>query len=234
MPIRHLLKVIALALAVVALYFAFHDPRLNPDDRMMGVFAGVFFFALFIGGFYSRAPAPAMSTGAGRGTAANKPVKDARYQLWVIVIALCSVAGAYVIGRRFELSIYATGAIGVGVFMVVFAASVKLHLYFRNRALRRYLMSLPHDRRMAALDAHYGGRLSKMMETPEYRKIETDVRETLDRRVRPMLERLQQHKGPLSFSAQNRIEADLAELREASNTTAQPTSPHTRRAAPRR
>lgn len=50
---RHLLKVLALSIAGLVLYLALYDPKLGEQDRVLMIFGSIFFFALFIGSFFS-------------------------------------------------------------------------------------------------------------------------------------------------------------------------------------
>jgi len=50
---RYLLKVLALLIAVLVLYLALYDPKMGEEDRVLMIFGSIFFFALFIGSFFS-------------------------------------------------------------------------------------------------------------------------------------------------------------------------------------
>lgn len=247
---RHLLKLVALSVAGITLYFALYDPDYSDEDRVLLVFSSIFFVTLFIGSFFS-AKYALFAVGAGlllnviQGAVTGKITSVFRsyhgptdihsasdmYWLgmalcfvfgigfmvyayrapkqqapdpalkqrtattaWGALIILVSVAGAYVIGRRFELD-YGRWVVGIAIFVLLTIGRAKADVYFRAKKFRRYLLSLPRAKRIAALDEYYGGLLSKMTETVDYKQVEKEVREKMEQRVKPMLDKLEKQKG---------------------------------------
>ena len=110
-------------------------------------------------------------------------------------------------------------AIGLGiiVFLVIyiFLGIIWAVIYSRieRRKFRNYLAGLPPGERLAAIDERSGGMIKKLTATPEYRQAQEELKQKLEKRMKPILDMLNT-PGPLSFSAQNQLEAEIKKLEE--------------------
>jgi hypothetical protein len=80
-----------------------------------------------------------------------------------------------------------------------------------SERFNKYLQSLPPEPRLKAIDERFGGMLTKLAATPEFKRAEEEFRQEFEKRLKPILDTLET-PGPLSFSAQNQLEAKFKEL----------------------
>jgi hypothetical protein len=147
-----------------------------------------------------------------KSTHMEKPTRDSKpSKIWIVLILVVSVVGASLIGNGFDLG---TGSwiVGIGIFIVATALWAIAYTSVKQRKFKKYLESLPPEQRLSAMDEYFGGMFSRMMQTPQYKQKEKEIREKLEQRMKSILEKLGNTAGPLSFSAQNQIQAEIKEL----------------------
>lgn len=169
----------------------------------------------------------------------EKPVRQTKpSETAVVLLVLISGAVTVVIAVYLKLGV-GIASLGIGLLVFGFLTLVwaMTEAKIKSQKLSQYLASLPPGQRFSALEEYYDGMLSRITETPEYKLKEKEFREKLEKRMKPILDQLE-NPGPLSFSARNRIEADIKELEK--ELRSKPTSEHnpalqrTRQTAPRR
>lgn len=169
----------------------------------------------------------------------EKPVRQTKpSDTAVVLLVLISGAITYVIAVYLTLGVGIVSlCIGVLVFGFLTLVWAMTQAKIKAHKLRQYLASLPPGQRFSALDEYYDGMLSRITETSEHKQMEKELREKLEKRMKPILNQLE-NPGPLSFSARNRIEADIKKLEK--ELRSKPTSEHnpalrrTRQTAPHR
>jgi hypothetical protein len=148
----------------------------------------------------------------------NKPARKQTAPDWLrALFFLLAVIGSFLIAGNTGLDTERwTIGIGIFVFLViyVFLAIIwaVISSQIERRKFNRYLASLPPGQRLAAVDERFGGMLEKLTATPEYKRKEEEFRKKFEKRLRPILDTLEKTPGPLSFSAQNQLAAEIKEL----------------------
>jgi hypothetical protein len=127
------------------------------------------------------------------------------------LILVLPVVGVLLVGNAFGLG-SGYWMVGIGIFLVFTIMWAIAYTYLKRRKFNKYLGSLPPGQRLSAMDEYYGGLISRMMESPKYKQKEKEIREKMEKRMKPILDKLENTAGPLSFSARNQFEVEIKKL----------------------
>ena len=96
-------------------------------------------------------------------------------------------------------------AIGIVVYVFLVLTWAAIHTKIETKRFNKYLKSLPPEQRLKAIDERFGGMLTKLAATPEFKRAEEEFRQKFEKHLKPILDTLET-PGSLSFSAQNQLE----------------------------
>jgi hypothetical protein len=127
--------------------------------------------------------------------------------LFALVSAFLIVGIVGIDKGRFFIGI----AIGIVIYLFLVFTWATIHTKIETKRFNKFLKSLPPEQRLKAIDERFGGMLTKLAATPEFKRAEEEFRKRFEGRLKPILDTLET-PGPLSFSAQNQLEAKFKEL----------------------
>jgi hypothetical protein len=134
---------------------------------------------------------------------------------WISALFLLSaVVSAFLIVGTVGIDkgrIYIGIAMGIVIYVFLVLTWAAIHTKIETKRFNKYLKSLPPEQRLKAIDERFGGMLTKLAATPEFKRAEEEFRQKFEKHLKPILDTLET-PGPLSFSAQNQLEAKFKEL----------------------
>ena len=140
------------------------------------------------------------------------------YVLIVVTVTYLFIRNSHIDQGRTTIGIVIGIITGVFIFIFLGIIWAIIRSKIESKRFKKYLQSLtPEQRliaveqRLKAIDERSGGMLTKLKQSPEYRRALEKSMERTEKCLKPILDMLET-PGPLSFSAQNQLEAMIKEL----------------------